>query len=200
MTANAFSAASRSASPSGRSAGPRSMRPGWPLTLTRRFSKSSEAGRAWDTAAMKRAMTTAPNSGSGGAIALPPLSAYRTASSASSSSRASRSPSSAAARKRSSKASRAASSASNRGRPASRCLRARVTSCREFTSVRSMTPAISAYSYPNTSRSRKAARSTGVSRSRRTSIASDSESASSARDAGPGAGSSTSGSGSHGPT
>ena len=51
---------------------------------------------------------------------------------ASSSSRASRSPSSAAARNRSSRASRAASSGSKRGRPASRCFRARVTSCREF--------------------------------------------------------------------
>ena len=103
---------------------------------------------------MKRAMTVAPKSGSGGAIALPPLSAYSTASLARSSSRASRSPSSAASRNRSSSASRAASSGSKRGRLASRCLRARVTSCREFTSVRSMISAISAYSYPNTSRSR----------------------------------------------
>ena len=63
-----------------------------------------------------------------------------------------------------------------------------------------MMGAISAYSYPNTSRSRYAARSTGVSRSSSTSRASESESASSARDAGPGAGSSTKGSGSHGPT
>ena len=44
-SASAFSAASRSSSPSSGSAGPRSRRPGWPLTLTRRLSNSPEAGR-----------------------------------------------------------------------------------------------------------------------------------------------------------
>jgi hypothetical protein len=112
------------------------------LTLTRRLS--SWPARAWDTAAMKRAIGLAPKRGSCGAIALPPLSAYRTGSGqhllkglqkAFLGGREGLLES----------ASRAASSASKRGRLASRCFRARDTSCRELTPVCSMMPAISAY-------------------------------------------------------
>jgi len=63
----------RSCSPIGRSAGPRTTRPGCPLTFTGRLSTVPAAACA--TAAMNRAMAAAPASGSGAAIALPPPSA-----------------------------------------------------------------------------------------------------------------------------
>ena len=73
---------------------------GLAVDLDQRRLERAQSRRTRATPAMNRAIVAAPNSGTGDAIVLPPPSAYRTASLASSSSSPSRSPSSAAARKR----------------------------------------------------------------------------------------------------
>ena len=94
------------------------------------------------------------------------------------------SPSRKAPKNRSASSSRSFRFASNRGRPASMCWRARTASCRHAASERPTADATSAKSNPNTSRSTKTARSSGVSRSSSNRAAIDTVSASSAERSG----------------
>src|SRR6516225_5070319 len=90
--------------------------------------------------------------------------------------------------------------AAPRGRTARTCARARVASCRQAVSLRSIAVATSLNEKSNTSCSRKAARSSGDSRSSVKSSAADKSSASSVRLSGASAAVSRTGSGSQGPT
>ena len=87
-----------------------------------------------------------------------------------------------------------------RGRTSRTCARARAASCRHAASLRSSVVATSLNEKSNTSCSRKAARSSGDSRSSVKSSAMDKSSASSVRLSGASAAVSTTGSGSQGPT